>query len=86
MNSLAEWPSVWASPDTHIQRDEGNMEIVMVSARKPRSSNTDLRDDIGQWRKDLARWEADGSVRSEPAAAIRGWIEAVEKMIADGWQ
>jgi hypothetical protein len=63
-----------------------SVESIMALDRKPRNSNTDPRDDIERWRKDLARWEAAGSVRSEPAAAIRGWIDAVEKMVADGWQ
>lgn len=58
----------------------------MPPARHPRNSNTDLRADIERWRNDLARWEADGSIKSKPVAAIRGWIDEVEKMIADGWQ
>ena len=58
----------------------------MASARDPRNSNTDLRDDIERWRQDLARWEVEGLVNSKPAETIRGWIDAVEKMIADGWQ
>jgi hypothetical protein len=58
----------------------------MASAWDPRNSNDDLRRDIERWRKDLARWEAEGLVNSKPAEAIRGWIDTVEKIIADGWQ
>jgi len=58
----------------------------MASASDPNNSTTDLRHDIEGWRQELAKWEVEGLVKSKPAETIRGWIDAVEKIITDGWQ
>jgi hypothetical protein len=52
------------------------------SAWDLRNSDAALRREIERWLRDLAVWEAEGLVDSNPAKTVRDWIAAVEKMLA----